>query len=666
MGVVWRGHDRTTGTVYAIKVVRPEYARDPMAVGRFVRERTAMVALRHPNVVTVHDMIVEGEQLALVMDMVSGGDLGELRMARGGRLAPAEAAFLTAQVGDGLAAAHAAGIVHRDLKPANVLLTTDRVLLADFGIAVLSDQTRMTSTGGILGTPAYLPPEVISGHEPGPAGDVYALGITLYELVAGQPPFTGNTAAVLHAHGSAAPQRDPAIPDALWEIISYCLAKDPASRPSAAEVAGALHGFAAAPAGPVTALSLHGFAEAPVGPANTSGRHGFADAAVGPVTASGRYGFADTPAGPVTAPAFPPRWPREPQMRPDTVQAVQQAPGTAERPPLAGGPPRATPANRRRTTIIAAASAAAVVLLAIGAITLNPFGASPSASQARLAGSGATLSQSAPAVTGQVGQSSRAAGSRASGTSTSGTSAAAAGASGASGATGPQTSSSSQAGTGTGGNAGASAPSGSAGSGSTPSPATNPVSSSASSASGSTVTDADGFPILHASTGQQAHSCAIIGSAADSTINQTVEGVVCADVITSAGSGGYAVQGQLELYCQTVAAADVQCADVIAQGELANGLNGVVASTGSYQCGHSYGACATGRNYVKTGSYSYSGLTMANCSSNGASITDVWGLALGNSDTEIELPGSDKWVSLSASNANDSPDQSTGHQYVCP
>ena len=91
MGVVWRGHDRTTGTVYAIKILRPEYARDPMAVGRFVRERTALVALRHPNVVTVHDMIVEGEQLALVMDMVAGGDLDGLRRARGGRLAPAEA-----------------------------------------------------------------------------------------------------------------------------------------------------------------------------------------------------------------------------------------------------------------------------------------------------------------------------------------------------------------------------------------------------------------------------------------------------------------------------------------------------------------------------------------------------------------------------------------------
>jgi serine/threonine protein kinase len=131
MGVVWRGHDRTTDAVYAIKVLLAEYARDPEAVGRFVSERHALVAFRHPNVVTVHDMVAEGHQLALVMDLVSGGDLDGLRKARGGRLAPAEAASLAAQIGDGLAAAHAAGIVHRDVKPANALLNGDHVFLAD-------------------------------------------------------------------------------------------------------------------------------------------------------------------------------------------------------------------------------------------------------------------------------------------------------------------------------------------------------------------------------------------------------------------------------------------------------------------------------------------------------------------------------------------------------
>ena len=605
MGVVWRGHDRTTGTVYAIKILRPEYARDPMAVGRFVRERTALVALRHPNVVTVHDMIVEGEQLALVMDMVAGGDLDGLRRARGGRLAPAEAAALAAQVGDGLAAAHAAGIVHRDLKPANVLLGTDRVLLADFGIALLSDQTRVTSTGGVLGTPAYLPPEVISGQEPGPAGDVYALGITLYELLIGQPPFTGNTAAVLHAHGTAALQRAPGIPDALWAVVSGCLAKDPASRPRATDVAAAAHAFAAAPA---------------------------------------------APAGPVTAPAFA-GLPQGAQPRPDTEQAIAQASETVAPLSAAAAPPRAAPSGRRRTMIIAAASVAAVVLLAVGAITLYPSRPGPSAQQAQLAGSGQTVSPSASASVARADRSSPSASSRASGSS---------------GATGPQNGSPSPGNAQPSRPAGTSASSSPAGSGSTPSPTTAPTSSGTPAPAGSTVTDADGFPILDASAGQQAHACTIIGSATDPTLKEAVQGVVCADVITAAKSGGYTVQGQLQVYCQTAAAVDVQCADVIAQGQLANAVNGVVASTGAYQCGHSYGACATGRNYVPTGTYSYSGITMADCSSNGVSTTDVWGLALGSNDTRIELPGSGAWVSLSAANANDNPNQSTGHQYICP
>ena len=612
MGVVWRGHDRTTGAVYAIKVLQTEYAADPAAVGRFVRERTALVAFRHPNVVTVHDMIVEGDQLALVMDLVPGGDLDGLRKARGGRLAPAEAAPLAAQIGDGLAAAHAAGIVHRDVKPANALLDNGHVLLADFGIALVAGQPRVTTQGRVLGTAAYMAPEVISGQEPGPAADVYALGITLYELLAGQPPFTGNTAAVLHAHGTAAPPYAPGIPNPLWEIISGCLAKDPASRPPTSTVAAALHAFAAAPAN-----------------------------------------AASAPQSPEWAPGS--------LMWPDPLQAVQTTPITAERPPLAAAAPpprrrrplRVVPAGGRRTLIIAGLSVAAVALLAAGAIVLNPFGSSPSAQSAQLAaGSGGPASQSTSAGASPTAPRATPSSSRPPRSKV---------------ASGQPGSSPSPGRTRTGAKATATASTssspGSTGPSSTSSPSSAP--SSAPSPSSTGTADADGFPILYASTGQEAHECTIIGSAEDSNIGETVQGVVCADIVTSSGSGGYDALAQIELICQTTEGATVQCADAITTAELSNASGGVVETSGAWQCGHSYGPCATGRDYVKTINYTYAD-SMSDCTTNPGADTDTWALAVGSGSTEIELPGSDDWVSLSSANADDGANQSTGHHYICP
>jgi serine/threonine protein kinase len=261
MGVVWRGRDRTSDAVYAIKVLRPEIADDPSAVARFVQERTALVRFRHPNVVTVHDMIVEGDSLALVMNLVAGGNLDELRHNRGGRLEQGEAARLIAQAASGLAAAHAVGIVHRDIKPANMLVSWDgetpQVQLADFGIARLAGQVSHTTEGSVMGTAAYLSPEAIQGRGPGPESDVYALGVTLYELLAGEPPFTGAVGAVLHAHVSTAPKPAPGVRGNLQSLIQECLAKDPRSRPSAAEAAGALERCASGEETPSRGRRLH-------------------------------------------------------------------------------------------------------------------------------------------------------------------------------------------------------------------------------------------------------------------------------------------------------------------------------------------------------------------------------------------------------------------------
>jgi len=263
LGVVWRGRDISTGMACAIKLLRAEYVQDPGTVARFVRERTALLRFRHPNVVVLHDMIVERDRLALVMDLIAGGDLSVYRRQRGGTLPPDEATRLTAQICAALTAAHAAGIVHRDLKPANVLLDGDpghggEVRLTDFGIARVSGEPTVTTQGFFLGTVGYLAPEVIQGGEPTPACDVYAAGITLYELLAGQPPFTGQTAAVIYAHLQGEAPRPDSIPDAVWRLIVACLNKDPARRPSAAEVEFALRGSPRA-ISPQTATATSGW-----------------------------------------------------------------------------------------------------------------------------------------------------------------------------------------------------------------------------------------------------------------------------------------------------------------------------------------------------------------------------------------------------------------------
>ena len=243
MGVVWRGHDLETGEQVAIKLLRPEFATNPASIARFVGERNALIRFRHPNVVNIRDMIVEGERLALVMDLVSGGDLDAFRQRNGGTLAPGLAASLTAQVCDGLAAAHAAGIIHRDLKPSNVLLEGGQVRLADFGIARIVGESKSTTAGMVMGTAAYLAPELIDGAEPTPACDVYSAGITLYELIAGHAPFSGHVAAIMQAHLQKTAERPPDVPDRLWQLITACLNKNPNARPSAEDLAFTLDGL---------------------------------------------------------------------------------------------------------------------------------------------------------------------------------------------------------------------------------------------------------------------------------------------------------------------------------------------------------------------------------------------------------------------------------------
>lgn len=284
MGQVWVGHD-VDGHTLAFKLLRPELADDPGVVARFLQERNLLVGLRSPYVIRVHDLVVEGPRLAIVMDYVAGDSLRALLQGRG-NLPPHDVATLGAQIAQGLAAVHGAGVLHRDLKPENVLLaddpdamsraTTETALpaaastptstdalgtlvpkLADFGVASLVTQTGQVATANVIGTPQYLAPELGDGQPSGRAGDLYALGVTLYEMACGAVPFHADSpVALLRLHADHAPTRPDDIPDALWVLIAELLAKNPHERPDdAAAVAQRLWAmapqFAGAPAAPV-------------------------------------------------------------------------------------------------------------------------------------------------------------------------------------------------------------------------------------------------------------------------------------------------------------------------------------------------------------------------------------------------------------------------------
>ncbi|GAA1241558.1 hypothetical protein GCM10009665_35400 [Kitasatospora nipponensis] len=261
-GTVWRGRVREeaglpelrAGQTVAVKVLKEELAADPDIVLRFLRERSVLLRLNHPNIVRVRDLVVEGELLALVMDLVDGPDLYRY-LRTNGPLSPIAAALLMAQIADALAVSHADGVVHRDLKPANVLLATVHAegqgeqlhpMLTDFGIARLADSPGITRTSEFVGTPSYVAPESATGQPQTSAVDVYGAGIMLYELVTGRLPFQGDgPIQLLQAHLTQEPVRPPGMPEPLWTVVERCLRKDPAQRPGATSLARALRVVAA-------------------------------------------------------------------------------------------------------------------------------------------------------------------------------------------------------------------------------------------------------------------------------------------------------------------------------------------------------------------------------------------------------------------------------------
>ncbi|AVZ73137.1 serine/threonine protein kinase [Streptomyces lunaelactis] len=251
MGTVWRAEDETVGREVAVKEPRipdhlPERER-ANAFERMRREARAAARLDHPAVVNVHDVAVEDGQPWIVMELLRGHSLGAVLQE--GTLGTREAARIGLQVLGALEAAHQGGILHRDVKPDNVLLGHhDRVVLADFGIAQIEGETSLTDTGGFVGSPEFIAPERVLGQRPGPASDLWSLGVVLYAATEGVSPFRrGNTPATLQAVLNTTPAAPAAAQGPLAQAINGLLLKDPSQRLSADRVRLLLEEAAAPP-----------------------------------------------------------------------------------------------------------------------------------------------------------------------------------------------------------------------------------------------------------------------------------------------------------------------------------------------------------------------------------------------------------------------------------
>jgi eukaryotic-like serine/threonine-protein kinase len=256
MGTVWEAEDRVLRRRVAVKILAPALCDNPAIAERFRREAQAAGRLTHPNIAQVFDYGEQDGCPFIVLELVPGSTLRETIQGRG-RLPAEEAASVGAQIAEALAAAHAEGIVHRDVKPGNVMMAPDgRAKVMDFGIADAVWFEPITDTGTVLATAKYISPEQATGGAATAASDVYSLGVVLYELLAGGPPFEGDSPfAVAHAHAHEPPpplERVAAgAPRSLTSAVEAAMRKDPGRRPSASDLAVALR---QAPAGDATTV----------------------------------------------------------------------------------------------------------------------------------------------------------------------------------------------------------------------------------------------------------------------------------------------------------------------------------------------------------------------------------------------------------------------------
>jgi serine/threonine protein kinase len=240
MAVVYRGEDTLLQRRVAVKVLREGFASDPAFLTRFQREARAAANLDHPNIVTVYDVGQDGDRHYIVMEYVDGQDLKTL-IRQKGRLGVEETLDIAVQVCAGVGHAHKAGIIHCDIKPQNVLVTKDgRAKVTDFGIARALSGSGITESEMVWGSPLYFSPEQAAGEPPSPASDVYSIGVMVYEMLAGSPPFQAEKPAALalmHMREEPPPLavRNPQVPSQLEWIVRKVLAKEPSARYRTAE-----------------------------------------------------------------------------------------------------------------------------------------------------------------------------------------------------------------------------------------------------------------------------------------------------------------------------------------------------------------------------------------------------------------------------------------------
>jgi hypothetical protein len=355
MGVVHRAYDEILGRPVAVKVLAADLADNPEFIERFRREARSAAMLLHPNIAGIFDYGHDAEHWYMVMELVEGEDLAA-RLKRAGRLDWPSALALGQHVAAALVHAHARGLVHRDIKPGNILICSDGTAkVTDFGIALAARATTtLTQTGTALGTPYYMAPEQAKGEQVGPAADLYALGVVLFECLTGERPYQADSGIALAMQHVTAPIPDPrergvALPTAVAELVTRCMAKEPAGRYVSAsalrEALGSVLDGPAPAAAPTSAKdTVRAASQDPAGPAaataEAAGPTGTADHTTAPMPATGAI-------DPTMGPFRPSPRPEGARMRPPPGSApVAGTPGRGGRAAPRQGPARPAAAPR--------------------------------------------------------------------------------------------------------------------------------------------------------------------------------------------------------------------------------------------------------------------------------------------------------------------------------